>query len=223
MRAVADATSGTDVPAAAPARRLERLSAREWELVHTTYAHHLESLERNEDMGERRVQQLFTIASVLAVAVGLVADSGAGKEPTLWAASGAAIIVSLVGFLTVMRLAHRNIATTKLINGLTGVRREADGDERLRRLFAYSSYDRRPARSQSKVPIKGGLVDVAGCATAAFVGVAVLCGILAGEPLADAVLSWLAVGVGLVSAVAAWLVEVFLVNRLYDIEESKGE
>jgi hypothetical protein len=221
MRAVAEATSGTDGPPAVPARRLERLSPREWELVHTTYAHHLESLDRNEEMGERRVQQLFTVASVLAVAVGLVADNGAGKEPTLWAASGAAIIVGLVGFLTVMRLAHRNIATTRLIDGITRVRREADEDETLRRLFAYSSYDRQPVRSQSKKPMKGGLVDVAGCATAAFVGIAVLCGILAGEPLADALLSWLAVGAGLASAIAAWLLEVFLVNRLY-IDESNG-
>ena len=166
-------------------------------------------------MGERRVQQLFTIASAVAVAVGFVADGDAGSETTLWAASGAASVVSLVGLLTVMRLAHRNIATTNLINGLTSVRAEADEDERIRSLFAYSSYEPRPARTQARVPAKGGLVDIAGCATAAFVGVAAVCWILAGEPFDGAALAGIAVAAGIVVAVAAWLLQVSLVNRLY--------
>jgi len=213
---------GSDEQAAPPhQRRLDRLSAREWELVNTTYTHHLQALEHNEEMGERRVQQLFTIASAVAVALGFVADGDAGGETTLWAASGAASVVGLVGLLTVMRLARRNIATTKLINGLTSVRAEADEDERLRPLFAYSSYEPRPARTQARVPAKGGLVDIAGCGTAAFVGVAALCGILAGKPFAGAALAGIAVAAGLLVAVAAWLLQVSLVNRLYKAEAER--
>jgi len=70
--------------------RLDELSEREWELVHTSYAHALGSLDRNEEMGERRFQLLLGVASAAGVAVGLAADVSR-PTATLWAGTGLAL------------------------------------------------------------------------------------------------------------------------------------
>jgi hypothetical protein len=188
-----------------------------WRLIHTTYAHALESLERNEEMGERRLQVLFTVASAAAVAVGLVAERGADAEATLWAAAGAASIVSLIGLLTVLRLARRNTSTSKLIESLTAIRRQViPEDSKLRLMFPYDPYEPLRPREQSRMPTKGGLVDIAGCTTAAFSGVAVLFATLAIDThIGGAALSVLGVAFGVVVAIGAWLGQVALVRRLY--------
>jgi hypothetical protein len=159
----------------------------------------MESVELNEEMGERRVQLLFTVASAAAVAVGLVADGDASPTAKLWAAAGAAITVGLLGLLTVRRLARRNDATTDLVNRLHNVRWQAtEENSELRNLFVRDPYANVPPREQAWVPTKGGLVDIAGCATAAFIGAAVLCAGLAVEA-GGAVLFGFAVAIG------AWL------------------
>ncbi len=143
--------------------RPDELSPREWELVHTTYAHALGSLERNEDMGERRFQLLLAVASAAGVAVGLVADIS--PEAALWAGTGAAFGLVVLGLLTVSRLARRNVTTTGLIEGLTRIRREVAGvdDRILRALMVHDPYVPLSPRRQSRSPTKGGLVDVTGC------------------------------------------------------------
>lgn len=190
--------------------RLDELSDREWELVHTSYAHALESLERNEEMGERRLQLLLGVASAAGVAVGLVADASEPRA-TLWAGTGASIVLSVLGLLTVSRLARRNTATTRLINQLTSIRRHAmTAESPVRALMVYDPFVEPQPREQGWVPTKGGLVDFAGCMTAVFVGAAVLQGGLAlSLPAIVVVLGALA------AAIAAWLAQVPFICRVY--------
>ena len=200
------------------ASRFHELDEREWQLVYGTYAHAMQSLERNEEMGERRLQLLFTVASAAAVAVGLVADGSASSSATLWTAAGAAAIVGLLGLLTVGRLARRNTASTKLIRSLDAIRREAtDRNEDLRALFVYDPGVEVPPRTQAWAPTKGGLVDVAGCATATFCGAAALLALLA----LDAGL-YTVVTLAAATALASWLLQVAFVRRLYRRSESRG-
>jgi putative (di)nucleoside polyphosphate hydrolase len=187
------------------------LSEREWQLVHSMYVHGLESIERNEEMGERRLQLLFTVASAAAVAVGLVADGNASTAAKLWTAAGAAITVSLLGLLTVRRLARRNSITTELVHRLHEIRKDAaEKNEALSSLFVRDPAIAVPARQQAWLPTKGGLVDIAGCATAAFLGAGVLCAGLALKA-GGAVM----VGVGVAVAILAWLGQVGIVRLVY--------
>jgi hypothetical protein len=190
--------------------RLEELSPREWELVHTSYAHALGSLERNEEMGERRLQLLLAVASAAGVAVGLVADASEPRA-TLWAGTGASIVLSVLGLLTVSRLARRNTTTTRLIEQLTSIRRHAMTENSpVRPLMVYDPYEKPRPREQGWVPTRGGLVDFAGCMTALFVGSAVLLGGLAlSLPVILVVLGALAAAIG------AWLAQVPFVCRVY--------
>lgn len=189
---------------------VDGLSPREWELVHTSYLHALGSLERNEEMGERRFQLLLAVASAAGVAVGLVADV---SEPhaALWAGTGACIVLSVLGLLTVSRLATRNTSTTLLIKNLTQVRQQAmSHDSQLRTLMVYDPYEPLRPRTQAMAPTKGGLVDLAGCTTALFVGTAVLLGGLAlSLPVAAVVLGAVAATGG------AWLGQVPFIRHVY--------
>jgi hypothetical protein len=190
--------------------RLDDLSVREWELVHTSYAHALGSLERNEEMGERRFQLLLAVASAAGVAVGLVADVSR-PQATLWAGTGVSIALSVLGLLTVSRLAKRNNTTTRLIEQLTTLRRQAMTEDSLvRALMVYDPYVSPSPRRQGWAPTKGGLVDLAGCTTALFVGTAVLLGGIAlSLPVIVVVFGALA------AAIAAWLAQVPFIRRVY--------
>lgn len=190
--------------------RLDQLSDREWELVHASYTHALESLERNEEMGERRFQLLLAVASAAGVAVGLVADVSQPRV-TLWVGTGASMVLAVLGLLTVSRLARRNATTTRLINQLSRLRREAMAEDSVLRSFmVYDPYVALPPRTQSWAPTKGGLVDLAGCTTALFGGVAVLLGGLAlSLPVLPVVLGALATVIG------AWIAQVPFIRHVY--------
>lgn len=190
--------------------RLDQLSNREWEMVHTSYTHALESLERNEEMGERRFQLLLAVASAAGVAVGLVADVSQPRV-TLWVGAGASMVLAVLGLLTVSRLARRNATTTSLIKQLSNLRREAMAEDSLLRAFmVYDPYIALPRRTQNWAPTKGGLIDLAGCMTALFTGIAVLLGGLAlSLPVLPVVLGALA------TVIAAWLAQVPFIRHLY--------
>lgn len=189
---------------------LRDVGDREWGLVATTYEKSLESLATNEEMGERRVQMLFTIASAAGVAVGLVADA-ADESTALWTGAAVSLAVAFLGLLTVMRLARRNVATTNLINGLMRVRQQVAAEgSLLQRLFVYDPYEKPKSRKQDWLPTKGGLVDLAGSLTAIFAGAAVVLGGLALSYDAAVVST-----VGVAAAVLAWLGQVRMVRGAY--------
>lgn len=192
-----------------------RMSERQWQIVTTTYAHHLESVDRNEELGERRVQLLFAVISAAGVAVGLVANAEVAPRTHLWVTVAAAMAIGLFALLTVGRLVRRNRQTTKLLIGLRDARCRILEREELGLLFAYDPFHDKITRTQALLPIKGGLVDLAGSIAAAFIGTAALLTMLILVDGHDE----LAVGVGAMLTVVIWFATARAVSHAYARDE----
>ena len=193
--------------------KLETLSEREWQFVHTTYANALDEIGSNEELGERRLQILLTLLSAAGLSIGLVADSASNARSVVWAASGAAFVVTIFGALTVLRLVHRNVVTTDLIKRLEAIRKEVTiKDSLLQRLWIRDPFDedRKPRRLRL-LPVRGGLAEFAAASTALTMGAAVLFAVLALQG-SDLVVVLMTGSASLVT----WLLQVWAINRYYE-------
>ncbi len=92
---------------------VDLLSERQWALLLETYADRQRLMVTNEDMGERRFQVLMTVVSAVGIALGLVANrfDVASLQAT---ALLMALLLTALGYATTVRMAHRNVATSRL-------------------------------------------------------------------------------------------------------------
>lgn len=93
------------------------------QLLKAEIDHAANTLLANEEMGDRRVNTLLTIAGAAGVVFGLAVDADSVEGATLlWTAAAAFGAVAVVGLFTLTRIMHRNVVTTELINGLNRAR-----------------------------------------------------------------------------------------------------
>jgi len=187
---------------------VEQLSERQWSLLLETYSDRQHLMVSNEDLGERRFQVLMTVVSAVGIALGLAAGrlTTASLQAT---ASLAALLLAALAGATTVRLARRDVATSRLKADLLKIRQfVAAGRPDL--IEALPHMREKPAglRRRPLYP-SGGLVDLVGIVTAAFVGIAV--GTSVGGRVADVVTLLLATG----ATILAWVGIVLLVRRIY--------
>src|SRR5215470_13145100 len=84
----------------------------QWALVQSTYENHQQALAENEALGERRVQVFLTVISATSIAIGLVANR-ADVHALLFVGAGVTLLLTVLGFLTNMRIAQRNTTTSQ--------------------------------------------------------------------------------------------------------------
>ena len=186
---------------------VDLLSERQWALLLETYADRQRLMITNEDMGERRFQVLMTVVGAVGIALGLVADrfDDASLRAT---ALLMALLLTALGYTTTVRMAHRNVATSRLKAELQIREFVAQGRPDLAAVLPYMTEKPAGMRTRPHYP-SGGLVDLVALVTAAFAGLAV--GALLGGRVGNAV----TIGVALAAATLAWLGMILVVRRVY--------
>jgi putative (di)nucleoside polyphosphate hydrolase len=187
---------------------VDQLSERQWSLLLETYIDRQRLMVSNEDLGERRFQVLMTVVSAVGIALGLAA--GRLTTSALQAtASLAAVLLAAFACATTVRLARRDVATSYLKVDLLKIREfVATGRPDLFDVLPHMREKPAGLRPRPFYP-SGGLVDLVGIVTAAFVGIAV--GTALGGRLPDILTLLLAVG----TALLTWVGIVLLVRRIY--------
>lgn len=187
---------------------VDQLSERQWSLLLETYSDRQRLMVSNEDLGERRFQVLMTVVSAVGIALGLAA----GRLTTvslLATASLAAVLLAALACATTVRMARRDVTTSYLKVDLLRIRQfVAAGRPDLDDALPHMRDKPAGLRRRPLYP-SGGLVDLVGILTAAFVGIAV--GTSVGGRVADAVTLLLATG----ATILTWVGIVLLVRRIY--------
>jgi 8-oxo-dGTP pyrophosphatase MutT (NUDIX family) len=121
------------------------------ELMLHEYDHVAQSLLANEESGEKRVTFFLTLASGIGAAIGfLLRDRGVGLSQFLLIAL-ALLSLFVLGYVTLVRVVTRNVATDRYQNQLSRIRQYfVDGKEDGRaRFLAFDPFHlkRRPART----------------------------------------------------------------------------
>lgn len=182
-------------------------------LLLAEYDHVANSLLRNEEDGEKRVTFLITLSGGVAAALGLVL----GKDTVLSAAERHPLalltlaILFALGYLTLVRVVTRNVASDRYKGGLDRIRRyfvESPEDPRAR----FLAFD--PYKSEARKPWSWKSAGKGGWLPMVVLVDSVLLGALAGVICSSG--SWWANGaVGAVAAVLAWCGLIHLSNRQY--------
>lgn len=189
------------------------LDDRQWALLLSTYENRETLLMENEALGERRLQVLLTVVGAAGVSVGLVADQ-VTDEALLAIAAAVSGLLTILGFLTNMRVAQRDTATSWYKADLYRLRRYVAGDNRgLAHALPHLDEDAPQLRRRPWYPSRGGLVEFVGVLTALFGGVAGFCAVYAQWSSLPA-----AVGTGILAAAGLWLVQIWAVRSIYRSE-----
>jgi putative (di)nucleoside polyphosphate hydrolase len=187
---------------------VDRLSERQWSLLLETYIDRQRLMVSNEDMGERRFQVLMTVVGAVGIALGLVAgqfDVAALQATALLMA----LLLTALGYATTMRVARRDVTTSRLKSELLEIREfVATGRPDLVAVLPYMAEKPAGLRTRPLYP-SGGLVDLVAMVTAAFAGIAV--GTLVGGRVDNVVTLMAAVA----AATLAWLGMAMVVRRVY--------
>lgn len=193
---------------------VEDISDRQWQAFHTTYEHRQHALLQNEELGERRLGVLLTVVGAAGVALGLLSDHAEASVVLAVTAVVSALLAGF-GFITVARVAQRDVATGHLKLDLYRMRRFiADGHAGLLISFPHMDDAEPHLRKRPLLPQRGGLVEMTGFLTSSFAGVAVLCALRA----ADAAVV-LCVVAGLAAVAASWTALVSAVRAIYTREK----
>ncbi|HEX6421887.1 MAG TPA: RNA pyrophosphohydrolase [Acidimicrobiales bacterium] len=186
------------------------LDDRQWALLLSTYDTREALLMENEALGERRLQMLLTVVGAAGVAVGLVANE-VTDEALLTIAAAVSGLLTILGFLTNMRVAQRDTATSWYKADLDRMRRYVTaGNSGLAHALPNMGGDAPQLRRRPWYPSRGGLVDIVGVLTAIFGGIAGFCASYAGWRSLPASLA-----TGLVAIVGLWLVQISAVRSIY--------
>lgn len=181
--------------------------------------HAATTLTANEDMGDRRVNTLLTIAGAAGVVFGFVVDADSVEgTTTLLAAAAAFGAVALVGLITLTRIMHRNIVTTELINALNRTRVPLiQADQDLVELLPYLPGKQELTRSVDSIFSldRGGHLQTVGLINALTVSAAVGAGAAA---LSGSALLWL-VSIPVLPAVWAW--QMVTARKVYESEQCR--
>jgi putative (di)nucleoside polyphosphate hydrolase len=187
---------------------VDLLSERQWALLLETYIDRQRLMVTNEDMGERRFQVLMTVVGAVGIALGLVA--GRFDVASLQAtALLMALLLALLGYATLMRVARRDVATSRLKAELLRIREfVASGRPDLAAVLPYMAEKPAGLRARPLYP-SGGLVDLVAMVTAAFAGIAL------GTLLGGRVDNLTTVSGAIGAAALAWLGMAMMVRRVY--------
>jgi putative (di)nucleoside polyphosphate hydrolase len=195
------------IPARGPAHEL---SEEQWSFLLSTYENRQQLLTENEALGERRIQTLLTVIGAAGVAVGLVADQ-VSDDALLGVGAAASGLLVVLGFLTNMRVAQRDCATSWYKLDLHRLRRFVAADhEALATALPHMDDAAPQLRERPWHPNRGGLVEMVGMLTAILAGV---------TAFAVAHLSFSSVGWSLVAGMAAvigtWVLQIWAVRGIY--------
>jgi hypothetical protein len=166
----------------------------QWALIQSTYENHLRALSENETLGERRVQVFLTVISAAGVGIGLIA-SRISVHALLAVGAGVSSLLTVLGFLTNMRIAQRNATTSQYKLDLDRLRWYIAGtNERLIKALPFMKEKDPQLRARPWYPSRGGLVEFVGILTGMLAGVAAFCGVYA---------AWSSIPAALTAAVVA--------------------
>jgi putative (di)nucleoside polyphosphate hydrolase len=174
----------------------------------------MHALTDNEALGERRVQVFLTVIGAAGVAIGLIA-----KETSLHGlvaiGAGVGFLLTVLGFLTNMRIAQRDTATSHYKQDLYRLRRYIAGtNKQLIEALPYMEKEHPELRVRPWYPSRGGLVEFVGILTGMLAGVAAFCGVYA---------AWssfpYSLAAAVVAAVGLWLLQVWAIRGIYDRED----
>jgi 8-oxo-dGTP pyrophosphatase MutT (NUDIX family) len=186
------------------------LDDRQWAILLSTYESCQALLTQNEELGERRLQRLLTLVGAAGLAVGLAADRITG-DALLAVVAAVSGLLMILGFLTNLRVAQRDTATSWYKVDLYRLRRSVAGSNgRLAEVLPHMDDDAPQLRQRAWYPSRGGLVEFVGVLTAIFGGIAAFCGVYAGWSSVPASL-----GAGLVAVVGLWLLQIWAVRAIY--------
>lgn len=185
----------------------------QWALVQSTLENHMHALTENEVLGERRVQVFLTVISAAAVAIGLVANR-TSVHALLAIGAGISFLLTVLGFLTNMRIAQRNTTTSKYKADLLRLKRYIAGtNERLIEALPFMTEKDPQLRGRPWYPSRGGLVEFVGILTGMLAGVGAFCGVYAAWRSLPASLA-----AAVVVAIVLWLLQVWAVRGIYKRE-----
>jgi putative (di)nucleoside polyphosphate hydrolase len=185
----------------------------QWALVQSTYENHMHALTENEALGERRVQVFLTVISAAGIAIGLVANR-TSVHALLAIGAGVSFLLTVLGFLTNMRIAQRNTTTSRYKLDLYRLRRYIAGtNERLIEALPFMKEKNPQLRARPWYPSRGGLVEFVGILTGMLAGVGAFCGVYAAWRSLPASLA-----AAVVAAISLWLLQVWAVRVIYSKE-----
>lgn len=181
------------------------------------YRSHRESFWRSEELGERRVNFLITLATAVLGALAIrekgVLVSGGKVDPLFFYGLGA---VFLLGVVTLVRMIRRNLVSHKELRAMGRIRRYfVDRDPQILPHLSYEPYDDRPQRRKEWNEIfslgTGGLSETVALVNSLIV--AALCALVAVSRS-----EWIVGFSGLAGFLAAWIVQFIYVKYRYDEE-----
>jgi len=185
------------------------------ELLLAEYHHVADSLIRNEEDGEKRVTFLISLAGGVAAAVGFILGKDGVPSP---AERNPFVLLSLMalfalGYLTLVRVVTRNLATDRYKRGLSRIRRyflESELDPRTR-FLAFNPYEENARKLSSWKSVgRGGWLPTVVLVDSFFLGAIAMVITASGSWWANA-----AVGVAIGSL--AWIALIRLANRKYTL------
>lgn len=184
----------------------------QWQFFLTAYEHEQAAMIQNEELGERRVATLLTLISAAGVALGLF-DDKSESTTVLTVAAVAAGVVSVISFATLLRVIHRDIATSQAKVRLRMMRRyvAAENAAYLISLPYGDDADDAHHRERRWRPSSGGIVEIVALLFALALAVAVLCGVSAAWPDLG-IAHWLA---AVLCGASAWITAIFVVRKKY--------
>ncbi len=193
------------------------------EFLRDEFKHLADSFLRNEDQGERRVNVFLGLVGAVAVATGLAVDRVAttGFDPR-WILVGAALVLVPVGWMTLTRLIHRNLATSDYLRRMANIRRYfASLDPTVARHLPFPpTEDEGPFRQRkSRYGVeRGGLVEIVAFTNSLLMASAVgLVAAIAGSP------AWLTALIAAVAVVSMWAGQLEWVCRQYSKVHPTGQ
>ncbi len=189
------------------------------ELLLREIDHAQTTLLANEELGDRRVNTLLTIAGAAGLAFGLIVDANTLEGAELLLAGASAFgAVAVVGLITLRRVMQRNLLTTDLINALGRIRASRLAtDPDLIELFPFLPSHQEMVRKRRKILTigKGGHLEMVGLITSLTAGAAVGAAVTA---LTGYTWSWL---VAAPAAVGMWAVQMRWARRVYADQAKK--
>jgi putative (di)nucleoside polyphosphate hydrolase len=173
----------------------------------------MHTLTENETLGERRVQVFLTVISAAGIAIGLIAKQTSLHE-LLAIGAGVSVLLTVLGFLTNMRIAQRDTTTSHYKRDLLRLRQYIAGtNKRLIEALPFMDKKDPQLRVRPWYPSRGGLVEFVGILTGMLAGVAAFCGVYA---------AWssfpYSLAAAVVAAVCLWLLQVWAVRSIYKRE-----
>lgn len=132
------------------------------------YDHHLKEFERSEEIGEHRVNFFITLVTAVSGALGVFlfkCDKFDVREKTANLILISAFLALLIfGFLTLVRIVHRNLISHKELRAMGRIRRYfVEKDPEINKYLQYSPRDDKPIRMKKWREIAsigtGGLVE----------------------------------------------------------------